>query len=908
MMPRLSCPLALLLILSALSSPRASVLAELDSLLYGTGSEPAMAMIDSLLPAARVRGDSTVIQGFLERRGFVHASLGRSAQAETALREARSIAEAKGDQGQLCNILRWLGVAVDEQGRADEATAIYQELSDLAVARGDSLHQGWALVGLAWRDFQSGRNVESVSRYRRAITLFRAVGEVRGRIWALNGLGASLVGLGDSLGATEAFQEVADIARSTDDMVIESMAQNNLGILAYDRGAPGLAMEHFARARDLQIAKGYRKGAFRPAFNVALCLQDLGRLDEATDLFEALLAEAREAQWVDLAASTQGKLAFLTMKQGRPRQAVERYREALTDRSILSLKIATELRVGMALSMVAAGEAEAALQLLFEGEQEFLASSDAGLHLYLDLNIGKVLQEVGRQEEALARFESVYESASELGQVGPRVDAMARAAAALSALGRPAEALARLREGATIWDSERALPRDPEWRERYGISGHLLYTDLALALLAPRPGTEPEARTREAFDRLQRFKSRTLLERMLGDDEERAVLTLTELQSEVLKEDELLLDLYLGPRCSLLFAVTRKVCRAQVLSGEDELVPRLRELHHFLSRPPSTAASNADLAVIGAAAASLGESLFMSVDSLIAASRCVILVPDGPLNLLAPALLRQDDPSSCWIRVPSATLLAQLRTNGEDDTHPTAMGLALNGTDSAGLGKLPGARREVEQIADRYLGVEWRQMSDLDSSRAAGDLLSGPRFLHLAAHASLDDQNPWQSGIHLGPAGRLSAAEIAGSRFNARLAVLAACSSGSGRLLSGEGVLGLTSAFLAAGVPAVVATLWPVDDAATARFSGFFYEALAEGLGADESLRQAQERLRAEPATAHPFFWSGFVLVGDGRPGLALTNRSLLAREGWRAAPLLVALTLISLALHGMRKNRSAGL
>jgi tetratricopeptide (TPR) repeat protein len=901
MMSRFSILLASILLLPAFSTPHADVLAEVDSLLHGSGARPAMAFIDSLLPAARARGDSSVVQGFLERRGFVYATFGQSRQAETALLEARRLAESGGDSDQLCNILRWLGVAVDGQGRADEATEIYNELADLAVARGDSLHQGWAQVGLAWRDFQSGRQLESVIRYRRAIVLFRAVGEVRGRIWALNGLGTCLTKLGDHSGAMEAFKEVAVDARSRGDQVMESMAQNNLGSLAYNQGAPDLAMEHFARARDLQIASGYRKGALRPAFNVAICLQELGRLDEAADLYEAQVIEARASQWWDLAASALGKLAYMAMQRGRPHLAVERYREALTDTSVLPLKTATELRVGLALALMETGETEAALRMLIEGEKKLEGSSDAGLRLFLDLTIGEILLEAGRQREALARFEGVAERAAELDQVGPGVGAMVGAASTLTALGRPAEALDRLHEAAEVWETMRGLPLDPQWRERFGAAGHLLYTDLAQALLRPRPGTDRAGRHREAFDRLQRFKSRTLLERILGEDEERTAVNLVELQTKVLSEGELLLDLYLGPERSLLFAVTRESCRAELLPGEDELTGRLRKLHRFLSRPPTGDATDGDLTIIRAAASGLGESLFGGIDSLIAASRSVILVPDGPLNLLAPALLQGDEPSSCWTRIPSATLLAHLRENGRELVMPSAGGLALAGTDSAILGELPGARREVMQLADRYLDVQSRELSDLDSSRTAHELLSAPRFLHLATHASLDDQNPWQSGLHLGPAGRLSAAEIAHCRFDARLAVLAACSSGSGRLLSGEGVLGLTTAFLAAGVPAVVATLWPVDDSATARFSTFFYEALAGGLGAGESLRLAQERLRAEPATSHPFFWSGFILVGDGEPGLALESRSLLAREGWHGGLLILALALLGLALRGSR-------
>jgi len=93
---------------------------------------------------------------------------------------------------------------------------------------------------------------------------------------------------------------------------------------------------------------------------------------------------------------------------------------------------------------------------------------------------------------------------------------------------------------------------------------------------------------------------------------------------------------------------------------------------------------------------------------------------------------------------------------------------------------------------------------------------------------------------------------------------LSACETGSGRILSGEGVLGLSSAFLVAGVPVVVASLWPVDDGATAALMKEFYAELSAGRDVATALAKAQEVIKKNPATAHPFYWAGFVVVGDG--------------------------------------------
>ncbi len=140
----------------------------------------------------------------------------------------------------------------------------------------------------------------------------------------------------------------------------------------------------------------------------------------------------------------------------------------------------------------------------------------------------------------------------------------------------------------------------------------------------------------------------------------------------------------------------------------------------------------------------------------------------------------------------------------------------------------------------------------------------------------LDDANPWRSEIRLGPQGapaNLSAARIATLELPARLAVLSSCSSASGRVISGEGVIGVTGAFMSAGVPCIVATLWPVDDRATAALMERFYERLAQGDPAAAALASSKEAIRANPATRAPFYWAGFVVVGEGDVTVSLRSR-----------------------------------
>jgi len=108
--------------------------------------------------------------------------------------------------------------------------------------------------------------------------------------------------------------------------------------------------------------------------------------------------------------------------------------------------------------------------------------------------------------------------------------------------------------------------------------------------------------------------------------------------------------------------------------------------------------------------------------------------------------------------------------------------------------------------------------------------------------------------------------EIAGMDLQAQLAVLSACETGIGKYEKGEGVYSLARSFMYAGVPSVVMSLWKVSDKSTSQLMPFFYENLANGVSKGEALGQAKSRFlkKASLEFRHPFYWSAFVLLGNG--------------------------------------------
>ncbi|MDZ4700496.1 MAG: CHAT domain-containing tetratricopeptide repeat protein [Rhodothermales bacterium] len=143
------------------------------------------------------------------------------------------------------------------------------------------------------------------------------------------------------------------------------------------------------------------------------------------------------------------------------------------------------------------------------------------------------------------------------------------------------------------------------------------------------------------------------------------------------------------------------------------------------------------------------------------------------------------------------------------------------------------------------------------------------RFVHLATHAFVSEDDPLLSGIVLlddttgGHDGVLELAEIYNLDLNAELVTLSACQTGLGRQMRGEGLVGLTRGFLFAGARNVLVSLWNVQDQTTARLMTHFYEGVLAGLPKGEALRDAKRRLIASSDhLADPFYWSPFVLNG----------------------------------------------
>ncbi len=262
----------------------------------------------------------------------------------------------------------------------------------------------------------------------------------------------------------------------------------------------------------------------------------------------------------------------------------------------------------------------------------------------------------------------------------------------------------------------------------------------------------------------------------------------------------------------------------------------------------------------------------------------LIVCPDGCLWTVPFCLL---DRRKTVALTPSATAYALLAARAPEQGNDV---LALGAPD---YGTAPGTPRRRSPTPGHFLGALPGSVEE--ARRAAGEtgvcllgarategrwleaLAERPRWraIHFACHGILDEEHPAWSALALTPDdendGWLTALEVFGTRVPTDLVVLSACNTGRGSELAGEGLFGLASAFLHAGSPRVLASLWRVDDDATSALMRHFHEVWRRDdpdrtpAGAGAALRAAQEHVRTHPdhpEWAHPYYWAAWVLWG----------------------------------------------
>jgi len=248
------------------------------------------------------------------------------------------------------------------------------------------------------------------------------------------------------------------------------------------------------------------------------------------------------------------------------------------------------------------------------------------------------------------------------------------------------------------------------------------------------------------------------------------------------------------------------------------------------------------------------------------------------LAVLADPVFETSDPRLALAKRKAAgkDLAVNTRSadSGQSESMPGDLTRSARSFGRDGFGRLVFSSEEAASIA--RLAPEGAVLKALgfQATRvlAASGELSRYRIVHFATHGLINTESPELSGLVLSLVdengrpqdGFLRMHEIFNLKLPADLVVLSACQTALGKQVKGEGLIGLTRGFMYAGAQRVVASLWQVDDQATAQLMRLFYQGiLKEGLAPSASLRAAQVEMSKQKRWSSPYYWAGFVIQGE---------------------------------------------
>jgi CHAT domain-containing protein/tetratricopeptide (TPR) repeat protein len=699
----------------------------------------------------------------------------------------------------------------------------------------------------------NGEWQKALEYYHRALPLMRATRERHGESVVHNDLGSVYLSQGDSAEALDEYQQVLGMSHSASYQGVEAQTLLNLGHLYEKSGEAGtLALNYYHRALDLFRAMGDPRGEAGALYDIAHIESNEGRLDEASDHLERALTiiesirhniTSEELRQSYSATIQQQYELYIDVMMRRHR---EHSLEGYDRRALQASERARARNLLDALHEVRANIVQGVDPALLERERQ--------LRGQLNALAARQMRLLGSNQQRPQEIESLAGEINWLTTESEQVRALIRSRSPrYAALIEPQPlTLAQIQADVLAPDT---LLLEYELGEERSYLWAVTQTSLF----------SYELPARKEIETLVRRVRELMIARQPVREE-----TLPQYKARIARADEQYNREAARLSAMLLDPVKERLGNSRLLVVSDGALQYLP-----LAALPDPAAN---------APAENAEPLIVKHEIVMLPSASVLA------NLRWETAGRAPAPSTVAVladpvfdtndsRIRSLTM--QARTVGKDrgqsgdldyavrDVGPT---LQSDGT----LPRLPFTREEAEVIARAAPSGTALKAVDFKANRALATSaeLAQYRIVHFATHGLLDTVHPALSGIVLSLVdeqrkpqdGFLRLQDIYNLHLPAELVVLSACQTGLGKEVRGEGLVGLTRGFMYAGAKRVMASLWKVNDNATAELMKRFYEAvLIRQQSPSAALREAQIAMWRQRQWQSPYYWAGFVLQGEYR-------------------------------------------
>jgi len=886
--------------------------------------------------------------------GIVLAQQGRSQEAADAYREAiRLDPNLANAYNNLAAVLIVLGEPREAEQVESQAIAILRNASSANVI--DYINRGRALSN-------QGKHEEAIAAYEIAIEINPAVG-------------ATYNNLGNSLQSLERLEEAVEAYRTAIELMPTLVvAYNNLGFVLDRLNRPDEAREVYDRVNAIDprlIALRDPENATAEDYNtLGRVLRDQNRREEAIAAytraielnnqlaaaynnrgvayaeqrqFDAAIEDYRVATFLDPTPTQYVNLGNALRAAGRIDEAIEAY---LGIESVFNLIEQLPTRVSNQDLLTALASNQNNFEF-YRDRVSFFAANQSYYASYINI----LMQLHRARPDGDIRFDALALETSERARARSLLEILTEAEAYQN-VGDPqlVEQERRLRRQFEALEADWNQLRDEQQTvnslQRLAVSGSadsstadssinssIIPADFTQAFQAQIELEQRQARLEEqqaAIEQqinqiLEQYK--TVQEQIRASNPEYAeitrpeALTVQDIQSQILDNDTLLLEYWLGEERSYLWLVSRTEVKTYELPGRATIDAAARRFYDFLTipservKPVRTAQAGMELSrmILGPVADQLRNKRLLVVadGSLHYIPFSAIPIPQAesipidPADLPDPLVVNHE-----IVNLPSASALAIIRER-TGDRRPAPKTLAViadpvfNRDDPRFLelaavqevSSIPATRAASEPLTEAYarlLGTSQEAREIIEIAEDEGDdflaltgfaanresifdeELSQYQILHFATHGFLNDRSPGESGLVLSQYDNqirpleednfLRLTDIFNLYLPAELVVLSGCRTGLGANLRGEGLVGLTRGFMYAGAERVLVSLWSVDDEATAALMSRFYDELIDKNNSPaEALRAAQLHLLQDRNSTWqtPYYWAAFTLQGE---------------------------------------------
>lgn len=818
--------------------------------------------VEFYLQAAELRRNTGDLGGLgtsLTYLGNVYLRIGNLVNARDRFAEALAVVEVSGNTGQMIDLVTSIANVNTEMGRLQSANRAYREAIEICSSVDEPLSEAYCRLNLADNLREMDRFKESLLELETVTGLVERVNDPLVPVLLHRNRGLTYLGMGELDRARDDFIVLLEQSEQLEDPFYSIEALINLGFLYRDLGAYEQGLSSAERAWLLAEEAG-NFHLLRDAVGLAAILQHLlGRHGESLRNWEWVLKRDRidgfEANVIDDRLSMFNVLA----DSGRTEEARKGFREIWSQvRDSGRADLLWIYHLGVAHTYESENPDSAAFHYdrAFDSfERSRTGIGGAEIQTGYLANRRRYYEEVARYYTGLGGEEKWINRAF-------RTMERAKARGLLDLIEASILVESSPKEEALL-DSLYRLDRDSD---SYAEEEHRIRREY----LSIR-----EKRCADAVGPLGRGID------IAGIDDVQAVLP----------KGTVMLEYALGDTISLLWAIDRKGFSQFEIPDRAALRRDVERLRDALARPGP---GDERLRTVSR---ELYQRLVQPATERMKKARRIVIVPDGVLFDLPFEILLTDDPSGevgweeqpyltrdyATVYCPSASIYVRLKTQKGKKKYEREL-LALGSPDFSpykhhsdaslkAIVPLPSTRSEVLAIGS-YVKEDKKRIfvgGEASEANLKRELRTGgsPRIVHLATHGQIDPVEPVSSRVVFSPGatgeedGLLHTLEILSLPFDAGLVVVSACESARGRISRGEGVVGLSRAFVASGARGVVASLWAVSDVSTAELMKVFYgRMLKKKKSACESFQNARLTLMEDPAYAHPFYWSPFVVIG----------------------------------------------